>query len=193
MFYTFICFLFGLFFKVFYRWKNICLENIPANGSFIVCSNHTSNFDPPLVGNIIQRKKIHFMAKEELFKFSPLGRSLRALGAFPVKRGSVDKNSISHALSLLKNGNIIGLFPEGTRIKTGEIGKVFHGPAFIALKSNKPVLPVAIKWPEKVFKPVKVSVGPLIYFHEEGKISRKVLENASSKILEEMSKLWSNL
>ena len=133
------------------------------------------------------------MAKEELFRFFLLGRSLHALGAFPVKRGQVDKHSISHALSLLKNGNIIGVFPEGTRVTTGELGKVFHGPAFLALKSNKPVLPIAIKWPEKIFNPVKVSVGPLIYFHEEGKISRKVLENASSKILEEISKLWSNL
>ena len=193
MFYTFICYLFSLYFKIFYRWKNVCFENIPLSGSFIVCSNHTSYLDPPLVGNIMQHNKIHFMAKEELFKFSLLGKALRALGAFPVKRGSVDKHSISHALHLLKNGSIIGIFPEGTRIKTGELGKVFHGPAFLALKSNKPILPVAIKWPEKIFKPVRVSVGPLIYFHEEGKISKKVLENASSIILEEMSSLWINL
>jgi len=193
MFYTFVRFLFGLFFMVFYRWRFDHFENIPSNGSFIVCSNHTSNFDPPLVGNILHHKKIYFMAKEELFNIFLLGRSLRALGAFPVRRGTVDKRSLSHALKLLQNEYIIGLFPEGTRIKTGKIGEIFHGPAFLALKSNKPILPVAIKWPQKIFQPVKVNVGPLIYFPEEGKINRKVLEKASSKISEEMTRLWSGL
>lgn len=193
MLYTVARWLFGLFFMIFYRWKCIDLKDIPSKGSFIVCSNHTSNLDPPLVGNIFPRKKIHFMAKEELFKNFLVGRSLRAVGAFPVKRGSVDKRSISHALELLKNGQVVGLFPEGTRVKTEKLGEIFHGPAYLALKSNTPVLPVAIKWPKKIFQPVKVSVGSLIYFTEEGKINKKVLENASSKLLEEMTKLWSSL
>lgn len=193
MFYHFTRFLFGLFFMFFYGWKFAHIDSIPTNGSFIVCSNHTSNFDPPLVGNLIPRKKIYFMAKEELFKNHILGRALRALGAFPVRRGTVDKRSLSHALELLKSNHIIGLFPEGKRVRTGKLGNFFHGPAFLALKSNKPVLPVAIKWPDKLFKPVKVSVGPLIYFHGEGKIGRKVLEDASSKILEEMTRLWSSI
>jgi 1-acyl-sn-glycerol-3-phosphate acyltransferase len=133
------------------------------------------------------------MAKEELFKNRILDRAFRALGAFPIRRGTVDRRSLSHALGLLNSGQIIGLFPEGTRIKTGKLGNFFHGPAFLALKSNKPVLPVVIKWPGKIFRPVRIKVGPLIYFHGEGKIGKKILENASSKIFEEMTRLWSGL
>lgn len=193
MFYTFARFLFSLYFMFFFGWRQVHFKNIPSNESFIICANHTSNLDPPLVGALIPNKRIYFMAKEELFKNHIFGRVLRALGAFPVRRGAVDKRSLSHALGLLNSNHIIGLFPEGKRIKTGKLGDFFHGPAFLALKSNKPVLPVVIKWPGEIFKPVKIKIGSLIYFHEEGKIGKKALENASSKILEEMTRLWSSL
>ena len=192
VFYTIICFLFNVYFIIFFgRRPSHLLKDIPPDGSFIICANHTSNLDPPLVGNLVPGRKIHFMAKEELFKNYIMAWALPLLGAFPVKRGSVDRRSLSHALELLASGQIVGLFPEGTRIKTGKLGSFFHGPAFLALKSNRPVLPVVIKWPEKCFRPVKIKIGPLIYFHREGKIDRKTLEDASSKIFGEMSRLWS--
>jgi 1-acyl-sn-glycerol-3-phosphate acyltransferase len=185
--------LFVLYFKVFYRCKFKNLHNIPSGVSFIVCSNHTSNLDPPFVGCVIPRNKVHFMAKEELFKNRLLSRLLVGVGAFPVKRGAVDKGALTHALRLLKDGCVVGLFPEGKRMKAGALGEIFHGPAFLALKSKKPILPMAIKWPERIFQPVRVSVGPLIHFEDEDKTGRKALESASAMILEEMTRLWSGL
>jgi 1-acyl-sn-glycerol-3-phosphate acyltransferase len=178
--------LFSIYFRVLYRWKIEGLENIPFKGPFIVCANHTSWFDPPLVGTMLFKSssRVYFMAKEELFHIFILGKIIRLLGAFPVKRSSADRRSLRHALKLLERGEILGLFPEGTRIKTGDLGEPFHGPALVALKSGKPVLPVAIKWPSGKFQEVKVKAGPLIYFKEEGRIKRKVLEESSSRIMD---------
>jgi 1-acyl-sn-glycerol-3-phosphate acyltransferase len=185
LFYKFFQVLFHVYFCIFYRWQIEGLENIPSKGSFLVCANHTSWFDPPLLGAMLfKKRRIYFMAKEELFQVFILGKIVKLLGAFPVKRNKADRRSLKRALQLLERGEIVGLFPEGTRIKTGELGKPFHGPAMIALKSGKPVLPVAIKWPSQRFQKVKVKVGPLIYFQEEGKIKRKALEENSSRIMQ---------
>jgi 1-acyl-sn-glycerol-3-phosphate acyltransferase len=143
-----------------------------------------------MVGAIVTGgNRVNFMAKEELFNIFILGTLLKKLGAFPVKRNTADKSAIRRALQVLEEGGILGLFPEGTRSRTGELGKPRHGAALIALKSKKPVLPVAIKWPEKIFRPVEVKIGPLIYFAEEGKIRGNVLEEASLQIMEEIKKL----
>lgn len=129
------------------------------------------------------------MAKEELFKVFILGALIKKLGAFPVKRNKADLGAIKHALKLLEKGGILGLFPEGTRARNGELGELHNGAALIALMSKKPVLPVSIKWPGKIFGTVEVKIGPLIYFNEEGKIRGKVLDTASSRIREEIRKL----
>ena len=193
MFYTFIRALFILFFRVFYRCKYDFFKYIPSDESFIVCANHTSYLDPPFVGTIIPHKQVYFMAKEELFRYFILGKAITALGAFPVKRGAVDKTSLTHSIKLLKDGQVLGLFPEGKRVKTGEMGELFHGLAYLALKGKRPILPILIKWPERIFQPVRVKVGSLIYFPDEEKIVKKVLEEASAKVSEEMTKLWSDL
>ena len=193
MLYTSIRSLFILFFKIFYRCKFAQIKNIPTQDSYIICANHTSYLDPPFVGCIIPRKKVYFMAKEELFGYFILGRGIRAVGAFPVKRDAIDRGALNYALNLLKDGRILGVFPEGKRVKTGNLGEIFHGPAYMALKSQRPILPVAIKWPSGIFKPVKVSVGSLIFFQDEGKIGKRVVENASGRVLEEMTRLWSDL
>lgn len=188
MIYRIMHFLFSLYFSFFYRWKFYGRENLPAKGPYIICANHTSWFDPPLVGCMVpSRNKVRFMAKEELFRTFLFGNIIRRMGAFPVKRNTADKRAIKQALMLLEKGEILGLFPEGTRSRTGELGEPHLGAALIALKSKKPVLPVAIKWPPKIFQPVKVSIGPLIYFHEEGKIKEK-LEEVSLQIMEQIRK-----
>ncbi|WP_346354203.1 lysophospholipid acyltransferase family protein [Azotosporobacter soli] len=144
------------------------LQNIPAQGGAIIAANHISLWDPPLLGTALERP-IHFMAKEELFKNSLLRMIISALNAFPVKRGSADRNAIRNALSLLERGQLLGLFPEGTRSKTGELGKAEAGISMIALKANVPIIPTAIIGTNKVFSgtswlPVFViRFGPAIY------------------------------
>ena len=190
MFYYFIRNLFAYFFRIFYFLQFNGLENLPLKGPYIIWANHTSWFDPPLVGCLpLKKKKINFMAKDELFKVFPLGFILRKLEAFPVKRDTADRKAIRQALRILAEGGILGLFPEGTRVQSGELGKPHHGAALIALKSKKPVLPIAIKWPPRIFQPVKINIGPLIYFEEGGKIKGEVLEETSLQIMTEIKKL----
>lgn len=190
MFYYFVRSLFLYYFKLFYFLKFKGLENVPPQGPYIICANHTSWFDPPLVGCIpVKGQKVNFMAKEELFKLFLIGFFFNKLEAFPVKRNTADRRAIRRALQVLEEGGILGLFPEGTRIKSGDLGKPYHGAALIALKSKKPVLPVAIQWPSGIFRPVKINIGALIYFTEGGKIKGNVLEKTSAQIMEEIRKL----
>ena len=118
-------------------------ENIPQTGSFIMVSNHGSLLDPPLLGHAIGRN-ISFMAKAELFKIPFLGFVIRACGAYPVKRGIADKNTIKTACDKLLNNNSIGIFIDGTRQENGLVNKPKQGAALLAFKNQKLLLPVAI-------------------------------------------------
>ncbi len=193
MLYKILRWLFKVYFILFYVLKISGTDNIPPRGPYIICSNHTSWFDPPLVGCVFPKNKLYFMAKDELFKTFILGNILKRLDAFPVKRDTADRAAIRRALQVLEEGNILALFPEGTRIRTKELGAPHHGAALIALKSQKPVLPVFIKWPPGFFKPVKIGIGSLIYFKEEGKLKSGVLEKASLKIMREIKLIATDL
>ena len=119
------------------------IENIPQKNSFIMVSNHGSLLDPPLLGHALGRN-ISFMAKAELFKIPLLGFIIKACGAYPVKRGIVDKNTIKTACKKLSNDNCIGIFIDGTRQKNGRVNKPKQGAALLAFKNQKLLLPVAI-------------------------------------------------
>lgn len=131
-------------------------ENIPAEGAVIIAPNHKSNFDPPAIG-VCSPRVIHYMAKEELFKYTLVGAALRYFGTFPVKRGSIDRAAIRQAVKELKNGEPLGIFPEGTRIRGSGIGRFHDGMASLALMTGTPILPVAVVGTEKLPK----KEGPL--------------------------------
>ena len=118
-------------------------ENIPQKGSFIMVSNHGSLLDPPLLGHALGRN-ISFMAKAELFKVPFLGFIIKACGAYPVKRGIADKNTIKTACKKLSDNKCIGIFIDGTRQKDGRVNKPKQGAALLAFKNQKLLLPVAI-------------------------------------------------
>jgi len=118
-------------------------ENIPKKDSFIMVANHGSLLDPPLLGHAM-RRNISFMAKAELFKIPILGFIINACGAYPVKRGIADKNTIKTASEKLSNNNSIGIFIDGTRQKNGLVNKPKQGAALLAFKNKKLLLPVAI-------------------------------------------------
>ena len=130
-------------YKFLFRGHLIGRENIPQKNSFIMVSNHGSLLDPPLLGHALGRN-ISFMAKAELFKIPLLGFIIKACGAYPVKRGIVDKNTIKIACKKLSNDNCIGIFIDGTRQKNGRVNKPKHGAALLAFKNQKLLLPVAI-------------------------------------------------
>ncbi len=130
-------------YKFVFRGYLIGRENIPQKDSFIVVSNHGSLLDPPLLGHALGRN-ISFMAKAELFKVPFLGFIIKACGAYPVKRGIADKNTIKIACKKLSNDNCIGIFIDGTRQINGRVNKPKQGAALLAFKNQKLLLPVAI-------------------------------------------------
>ena len=130
-------------YKLIFRGKLIGRENIPQKGSFIMVSNHGSLLDPPLLGHAIGRN-ISFMAKSELFRIPLLGFIIKSCGAYPVKRGIVDKTTIKIACEKLSNNNSIGIFIDGTRQKDGRVNNPKQGAAALAFKNQKLLLPVAI-------------------------------------------------
>jgi 1-acyl-sn-glycerol-3-phosphate acyltransferase len=174
-------------FKPLYRIEISGLEHFPKDGGVLLCTNHIHNFDPLVVG-ITAPRPVHFMAKEELFKVPVLGNIVRKCNAFPVKRGKGDRESLRAGLKVLKDGNVFGLFPEGTRSKTGEIGKGLSGAGFFALRTEADVVPCAIIGPYKSLKTLKVVYGKPIAM-EEIRAAKASAEQVTELIMSEIHKL----
>jgi len=138
-------------YKFVFRGQLLGEENIPQNVSFIMVSNHGSLLDPPLLGHALGRN-ISFMAKAELFKIPFLGFIIKACGAYPVRRGIADKNTIKTACKKLINNNCIGIFIDGTRQKNGRVNKPKQGAALLSFKNQKLLLPVAIVNSHKIVR-----------------------------------------
>lgn len=158
MIYTFCRSVLLFIYKIMYRMEAVGVEHVPKSGGVLLCANHISLLDPPTIG-IFLKRKVHFMAKKELFDIVGFSWLIKQLGAFPVKRGGVSKESIKMSLTLLREGHVMGIFPEGTRLKDGQsaIGK--KGAATFALRSGAAVVPVAIIGHYKAFKKMKVVYG----------------------------------
>jgi 1-acyl-sn-glycerol-3-phosphate acyltransferase len=179
-FYRFCRFIVVTFFRLMYRWRYVGYENIPQTGPVILASNHIHNFDPFLVAAPAKRF-INFMAKEELFRFAPIGRLVRYLGAFPVRRGMSDKRALKTSLDITQNGGCLMIFPEGHRSKTGEIQQGLPGVAFIARKAQCPIVPIAIIGPYRFRKKLSVRVGKPFYPNEDD-TNETLLANLMSRI-----------
>lgn len=119
------------------------LENLPDSGGYILVSNHKTYFDPLFVG-IKLKRQLNFMAKQELFQVKVLGPIIRRLGAFPVSRGTGDTSAIDKAVSTVENGDILALFPEGTRSKTMEIMRFKSGAIVVASQTGADIVPTCI-------------------------------------------------
>jgi 1-acyl-sn-glycerol-3-phosphate acyltransferase len=118
-------------------------ERIPAHGPYIVVSNHVDWKDPPAI-ELTFRVAIRFMAKRESFEMFFLGGLLRGIGCFPVRRGEADRRAMVTCLQVLRVGNPLGFFPEGTRSRDRRLHRAHPGIAFLARKSGAPILPVGV-------------------------------------------------
>ncbi len=147
-------------FSLLYRVKIIDMQNLPQTGPLILCANHNGEMDMFFIGYKLKRL-VRYMAKEELFRNRLLARFFRWLGAFPVKRGKADVEAIKTSLRLLENNEILGIFPEGTRMKkkAAKAVRVKPGIALIAQKSGVPVIPVAVSGSYRPFSKIKVVFG----------------------------------
>lgn len=186
-FYTFARSVVNAIFRPLYRIKAIGAEQFPKEGGVLLCCNHISNFDPIVVGIMIKRN-VYYMAKEELFKVPVFGKVVEMCNAFPVKRGMSDREALRKGLKVLKEGHVLGLFPEGTRSKNGELGKGLAGAGFFALKSDAAVVPCAIIGPYKSFRKLKMVYGSPIDMTELRK-NKASAEEATELIMSEIHKL----
>lgn len=165
-------------------------EHFPKDGAVLLCSNHIDNLDPPTVG-ISAPRQVHFMAKEELFRVPVLGGIVRKVGSFPVKRGMSDREALRKGLNVLKDGGVLGLFPEGTRSKDGKLGKGLAGAGFFALRSDALVVPCAVIGTYKPFNKVRVYFGEPINLdslRERKATAEEATEFIMSKICELLEK-----
>lgn len=193
MLYDFVRIIFIAIFRYVFRCKVVGSDNIPKQGGVIIAANHLSLWDPPLAATFVPRY-VHFMAKEELFKIPVFGYVIRKLRSFPVRRGASDRAAIRAAITLLNDGHCLGLFPEGTRSKTGAIRKAESGLALIALKAGVPVVPTAVIGTNKImsksdFLPkLEVRYGKPIQFVSD-QTDKVALQEFSQKIMDEIEKM----
>jgi 1-acyl-sn-glycerol-3-phosphate acyltransferase len=171
-------------------------ENIPRDGALVVAPNHVSNWDPILVALAIDRP-VCFMAKSSLFRRRLAGAFFSRVNAFPVDKSKGDLHAVRVALDLLKQGRVLGIFPEGTRnIGAAEAAKAQPGVAMLAYKAGAPVLPVACIGTGRAFplgwlKPLKVMIGPPVKIvPEEGQRANSAFfDRASQEILAQIRAL----
>lgn len=138
-----------LFFEMLGGVRGVHTERVPKKGGLIVAPVHLSFLDPPAVAAATSRR-LNFMARDNLFKGIG-GAIVRSLGAFPVKRGQVDTESIRVAISRIEKGEAVLLFPEGTRGDGVTMGQINRGVSLIAKKTGAPVLPIGLAGIEKVW------------------------------------------
>lgn len=199
MLYPILKFILGIAFKLFYRITVTGLDNVPAEGPVILVANHASILDPLVLGVALKRR-IVFMGKAELFRIPVLRTLIRALGAFPVRRGQVDREAWMTAIATLEGGKVLGIFPEGTRTEDGSIGEAHSGAARLALRTGAVVVPVGIQGTYSALKKgtarlrrtkITVTIGRGMRFEPDpdGRINKMVIEKASTQIMESIKAL----
>ena len=183
-----------LFNKTMLRVTFVGKENVPKQGGFILASNHIHFLDPLVIAGS-RARVMHFMAKEELFHNPAAAFFLTRFNAFPVKRGSSDKSSVEFAIRVVKEGQVLGIFPEGTRSPDGRPGTPKAGVALIAKQAHADVLPVSIysAQPSKYWTELTVRFGKLIPYDELGITQEggtRELRDASRLIMDRITALW---
>jgi 1-acyl-sn-glycerol-3-phosphate acyltransferase len=187
-----------LFFRLWFRLRVEGREHEPAQGGVLAVCNHASAVDPPIAGTAL-RRPARYMAKDELFKVPVLGAWLTSIGAFGVRRGEADRQSIRTSIQILQQNGVLVMFPEGTRSADGRLREPEPGAAMIALRAGATVLPMAVvgshiampkgaKFPKR--RPVVVKIGaPFPVPKVEGRLDRAVLDGYSRKMIDAIAAL----
>jgi 1-acyl-sn-glycerol-3-phosphate acyltransferase len=142
-YYSFARLLLSGVFRVATGWEVSGRDRVPRSGGLIVASNHISFWDPPLVGSALPRE-CHFLAKEELFNTPVLGPLIRSYNAIPIRRGMADLSGMSRAIDVLRDGEALLMFPEGSRMRDGELHPARPGVGMMAVSADVPILPCFI-------------------------------------------------
>lgn len=194
-FYTVIRAIGSIIVHLFFRIRVVGRENVPEKGGYILCCNHTHFLD---VAFLMVEFKSHlcFMAKQEIFKNKLIARFIRGMGAFPVARGTGTGGTaaIHTAEKLVNSGNILGIFPEGTRNPHGRPKAAKSGVAVIANSTGADVLPVSVYYDGKMtlFKKVTLNIGKLIPNSElkMEETNRAELRRVAGHIMDKITSQW---
>jgi 1-acyl-sn-glycerol-3-phosphate acyltransferase len=188
IFYAIVIYFISIFARLFFRIKVSGVENIPASGGVIVAANHASYLDIPLLGYSLIRPA-NFIGKKELFTIPVAGTLLRLLGGIPIDRGKIDRPAIREITKKLNSGNVVVIYPEGTRSLNGKLQAGKPGVGFIVRMSGKKVVPAAIIGTDKAmpsgnwfFRPYPVTIRfgkPLDFseWKEDVKITKVIMDN----------------
>lgn len=194
MIYWPIRFLSKAIFKIFYNFKVYEAGNLPEKGPFLVCCNHCSFFDPVVICDVVPQR-VYWVVLKDLYSVWPLSILLRFAKCIPVN------GATKEALNVLKQGKVIGIFPEGRRTYDGKLMKKGKkGAALIAMRSAAPVVPVWINGTHQAYPrrakfpkihPIQVYIGkPLVFHrHEEEIIDEQTLSAATAKIMQSIAGL----
>lgn len=185
-----------LFNIVNFFWLNITVEgveNVPKDSRAVICPNHMYWYDPLLIDTLIKKpvRPVNFMAKAEIFSNKFVNWILKEVHVFPVERHKVSMTTLRTAMGILNDDHLLGIFPEGTRVKPGEKVKPADGFIFFALKTHSPIVPVHIQGSYKFRGKIKVVFGKPIELTEYyGKrLSAKENEALGQKILDQIYSL----
>jgi 1-acyl-sn-glycerol-3-phosphate acyltransferase len=187
--------------KVYWRVTMEGRENLPARGGYVLAPIHRSNVDTPLTG-LLTRRRLRYIGKDSLWKIRPIGWVLSMLGAFPVRRGTADRDAIRQCIAVTSSGEPLVMFPEGTRREGPVVADLFHGPAFVASRTGVPIIPVGIGGSErtmprgaKFIRPVKIHmiVGRPIEppaAGDRGAVSREAYRKMTTELHGELQRLF---
>ncbi len=174
-------------------------ENIPLEGPVLIAPIHRSNLDFAFT-LFMSRRKVFFMAKESIFRVPLLGPLVTHLGAFPVKRGSVDRDSMSSAEEVLRQGHALVLFPEGTRKEGRSVHTLHDGAMFVAARTGATVVPVGIGGSDKAMplgaklpRPAKIRIvigKPILPPVSDGRVSRSAISSKSEELRVELEGVY---
>lgn len=178
------------FVKFVFKIEVLGKENLIADGKTIVAVNHRSNWDPVIMYGVTDRK-LWFIAKSELFKNKLFGNFLKTVGAFPVERGKGDIGAIKTSLKLLSGEQALLIFPEGTRVRTGDTQKAKTGAVMIASHAKAPIVPVYISGKFRFRAKITVAFGKPIEMFEgaEEKLSREQLQEKADFVMQKIREL----
>jgi len=185
---------------VYTRTTIVGRHNIPREGSFVLAPVHRSNIDTPLAGAVTARR-LRFMGKDSLWKVRAIGWVLSALGAFPVTRGTADREALKRCISVLEAGEPLVLFPEGTRQSGPVVQPLFDGAAYVAVKAGVPIVPVGIGGSERVMPKGKKMIYPrkcvlvvgepiMAVRDESGRIPRSGVKDLTAELSNELQRLF---
>lgn len=176
-------------------------EHLPKQGAFVLAPVHRSYLDTPFAG-CVRRKRMRFMGKDTMWKNRQFGWVLSALGAFPVTRGTADREALRRAIAVLEAGEPLVLFPEGERKQGPVVQPLFDGAVYIAIKAGVPIIPVGIGGSERVMpkkakfvypRKVHIEIGPPIpapVAPEGGRLPRTVYKDHSERLHAELQRLF---